>query len=88
MEENTPPLQQHPEYYLCVPGSGPPSFLAASPTEGVDQDVQAEIQIVNSEEQEHGPLPNDVASVYDSRPVRVFSPSLFVGMVCRVLLPL
>ena len=88
MQENPPPLQQHPEYYLCVPGSGPPSLLAAVPTDRVDQDIPGKIPIVDSEEQENGPLPNDVAFVYDARPVRVFSPSLFMGMVCRVFLPL
>lgn len=85
MQENPPPLQQHPEYHLCVPGLGPPSLLAAIPTERVDQNVQAEIPIVNSED--YGPLPNDIASAYNAQPVRVFSPSLFVGMVCRVFYP-
>jgi len=88
MQENPPPLQQHPEYYLCIPGSGPPSLLATVPTERVDQGVLTEIPVVNSEEREHDPVLNDVASIYDARPVRVFSPSLFVKMVSRGFLPL
>ena len=88
MQENPAPLQQHPENYLCVPGSGSPSLLASVPSERVDQEAQAEILIANSEEQEYGPLPNDITSVSDVQPVTVFSPSLFMGMVRRAFLPL
>ena len=87
MQENPAPPQQHPEYYLCVPGSGPPSLLAAVTAERVDQEAQAEIPIANLEEQGHDPLPNDVASVYGTQPVGVFSPSSFVVMVRRMFCP-
>ena len=81
MQENPTPPQKHPEHYLCVPGSGPPSLLATVPAEMVDQEVQAKIPTAGSEEQEYDPLQNDVAS-YGTQPMAVFSPSLFVGKVC------
>ena len=86
MQNNAAPLQQHPEYYLCVPGSGPTSLLATAPTGRVDQKDQVEIFIVGSEEPENGPLPGDAVPVDAVQPMRVFSPSSFRGMVCRVFL--
>ena len=87
MQENGVPLQQHPEHFLCVPVSGPPSLLATVPTERADQEVQAEKSITNSEEPEHGLQPDDVPSAGGAQPMRVFSPSLFTEMVCRLLCP-
>ena len=85
MQDNTTPLQQHPEYYLCVPGSGPTSLLAVVPAEGDDREVETEIFVADSEEPGKDLLSNDVVSVSDVQPMRVFSPSLFMGMVSRVI---
>lgn len=81
MQDNAAPLQHHPEYYLCVPGSGPTSLLATVPREGADRGLQVEMLIANPGEPEHSSLPNDACG---TQPMRVFSPSLFTDMVCRV----
>ncbi|KAF9647847.1 hypothetical protein BDM02DRAFT_3187667 [Thelephora ganbajun] len=81
MQENAAPLQQHPEYYLCVPGSGPTSLLATVTTERAGQEVQAEISIADSVERENDSLPNDAALVNNAQAMRVFSPSLFTGII-------
>ena len=81
MQDNAAPLQQHPEYYLCVPGSGPTTLLAAAPTGRPDQEDQVEVSIAGSEEPENGPLPDHIAPADGVQPMRVFSPSLFTGMV-------
>ena len=84
MQDNVAPLQQHPEYYLCVPGSRPTLFFATVPTERADQGVQAEIIVADPEELENGFLPDNSISVNGVQPMRVFSPSSFTRMVCRV----
>ena len=86
MQDNAVPSQQYPGYYLCVPGSGSPSLLAAAPTERPNQEVQAEISIADSEERDGGPPSGDAVSVSGVQPMKVFSPSLFTGMVRRVFL--
>jgi len=86
MKDNTAPLQQHPDYYLCLPGPGPTSLLATAPTGKADQENQGEGYVAGSEEPEDGPLPDDAIPVDGVQPMRVFSPSLFTGMVCRVFL--
>lgn len=88
MQDNAAPLQQHSEHYLCIPGSGSTSLLATIPAERTDQGVQAEMAIVNPEEPEHGSLPDDPAFACGVQPMRVFSPSLFAEMVCRVFFSL
>lgn len=85
MQDNTTPPQQHPEYYLCVPGSGPTSLLATVPAEGNDREVETEIFVTDSEELGKDLRSDDVASVSGVQPMRVFSPSLFTGMVCQVI---
>jgi len=84
MQDNAVPLQQHPEYYLCVPGSGPTSLLATASIERADQEDRAEIFIAGLEEPKNGPLPDDAVPVHGVQPMKVFSPSLFTGMVCQV----
>lgn len=85
MQDNAAPLQQHPEYYLCVPGPGSTSLLATVPTEGADREVEAEIFVVDSKEPGDDPQPNDATSTSGAQPMRVFSPLLFTGVVRRVL---
>lgn len=84
MQDNGTPLQQHPEYYLCVPGSGPTSLLATAPIGKVDQEDRAEIFIAGPEEPKSGLPPDDAVPVHGVQPMRVFSPLLFTGMVCQV----
>jgi len=88
MQENSTPLQQHPEYYLYVPPSGPASLLAAFPTEKTDQEGQTETPIIDSEELKNGSLPDDTFLANGAQPMRVFSPSSFMGMVRQVYLSL
>ena len=86
MQENAAPLQQHPECYLCVPASYPTSFLASVPAETADQEVQVDVFTTDSEEEEspNGTLSDASPPVISTQPMRVFSPSLFTGMVCLV----
>lgn len=86
MQDNTVPLQQHPEYYLCVPGSGPIALLANVSTERADREVQAKMFMADSEEPVDDSLLDNSPPVGSTQPMRVFSPSLFTGMVCRVFL--
>jgi len=86
MQDNTAPLQRHPDRYLCVPGPGPTPLLATAPTGKADQQNQGEGHITGSEELENGSLPDNAAPVDGVQPMRVFSPSLFMEMVCRVFL--
>lgn len=83
MDENHVP-SQHPEDYLCVPGSGSTSLFATIlPNETADQDVEAETLHPKPEELENCTQVDDPVFVDDSRPPGVFSPSLLVEMVCR-----
>lgn len=81
MHENAVPPQQHSEYHLCVPGSGPTSLLATvPPEEAADQEIQVD---ATSGELQSGTQADDTAFADSPRPMRVFSPSLFVAQVCR-----
>lgn len=84
MQDNAAPLQQYPEYYLCVPGSGPTSLLATIPTEGADQEVRTETFAADSKEPGDDSQPNDAASPC-VQPMRVFNPLPLTEMVRRVL---
>jgi hypothetical protein len=84
MHENTVPPQQHPEYYLCVPGTGPTSMLATIlPNETADRETQATMFDASSEELENHTRADNTFPVNRSQPMRVFSRSLFVETVCR-----
>jgi len=82
MQENATPSQQYPGYYLCVPESRATSLLATIPTERIGQEVQAGTFIVDSKRPENGTLPGGSPFANGAQPMRVFSPSLFTGMVC------
>ena len=86
MRENAAPLQQHPEYYLCVPRAGSTSLLATVPTEGAGQEIQVEISMTDSEEPENSSKTDDATPADDAQPRRVISPSLTDGLVCRVFM--
>jgi hypothetical protein len=91
MHENAAPPQQYPEYYLCVPGLGPPSLVAtALPTRKADQGVQLKTFVADSEEPENVTRLDSVALANGTPPMRVFSPSLFAATVCQapLLLPI
>lgn len=76
MYENAPPPQQHPEHYLCVPGSA-----TAFPKDWADRGVRAPVFVTTSEELESDLRAGDTASTNYIRPKRVFSPSLFAATV-------
>lgn len=82
MHENAPPPQQHPEQYLCVPGSSPTSlFATAFPKDGADRGVRAPVFVTTSEELESDLRAGDTTSANCTPPKCVFSPSLFVATI-------